>query len=66
MLKPKKSHKKQINTIAADALDPYITMTSAAMVLMVQDKQIIVFLDERFQLPALFQLSEMKYIFIFS
>ena len=42
----------QVNTIAADALPPYITRTSSAMILKIQDKLIHIFHKEGLQLPA--------------
>ena len=39
--------------MAADALAPYVTRTSATMVLTLQDKMgVLVFCEEGFQLPA--------------
>ena len=47
------------NTMAADAPAPAITRPSAAIALYMQDKQILVFYGERFQLPMLSQCWEM-------
>ena len=40
------------NTMAADALTPYATRSSAAMALTVKDKQVLVFHGEEFQCPV--------------
>ena len=44
----------EINSLATDALAPWVTLLSAAMVpvLAIHDKQILVLHDERFQLPS--------------
>ena len=44
-------HKGLVNTMAADGLAPYVTRSSAAMILIMQDKHIHVFHKEGFQLP---------------
>ena len=41
-----------VNTIAADGLAPWVARPSAAMVLNMQDKQVLVFHEEGFQLPV--------------
>ena len=41
-----------VNTMAADALAPHITMPSTDMVLTMQGVQVLVFHNEGFQLPA--------------
>ena len=48
---------KPINTMAADALAPCVIGSLGAMVLTVQDQQVLVFHKEKFQLPlpTLFQ-----------
>ena len=52
--------KYQVNIMVADALAPYVARPSAAMVLMVWDKQALVFHGERFQLPAPSKCWEIK------
>ena len=42
----------QVNTIAADALATCVARSSAAMILIMQDKQVLVIHEERFQLPV--------------
>ena len=50
----------EVNIIAADVLAPYVARTSAAMVLILQDEWLLVFLDEGFQEPAPHQCGEMR------
>ena len=49
----------QINTESADVLAPLVTRSSAAMVLTIQDKQILVLHVEGFQITTPFQFWEM-------
>ena len=53
---------KLVNTIAADTLAPRITKSPAAMVLYKQDKQVLVFWMEKFQLPEHSQCSEIRQV----
>ena len=41
-----------VNIMAADALAPYVARTSAAMILVMQNRQVLVLLEEEFQLPV--------------
>ena len=47
-----KTGENLVNTIAADGLAPWVARPSAAMVLNMQDKQVLVFHEEGFQLPV--------------
>ena len=38
--------------MVADALAPYVARTSAAMVLIMSNRQVLVLLEEEFQLPV--------------
>ena len=38
--------------MAADALAPYVARASAAMVLIMSNRQVLVLLEEEFQLPV--------------
>ena len=38
--------------MAADALAPYVARTSAAMILIMLNRQVFVLLEEEFQLPV--------------
>ena len=38
--------------MVADALAPYVARTSAAMILIMYNRQVIVLLEEEFQLPV--------------
>ena len=49
---------KTRSTLAADAPAPCIARWSATMVLAMQDKQTLVFHEEEFQLPVLFQCQD--------
>ena len=40
--------------MAADALAPYVARTSAAMILITLNKQVLVLLDEEFQQPVFY------------
>ena len=51
--------KNYVDTTAADALAPYVAGTWAAVILTMQDKRILVFYKEGFQLPAATQFWEM-------
>ena len=50
---------KIYNIMAADALAPYIARTSAATILTMQNKWVLVLFEEGFQLPASYQCGEM-------
>ena len=45
--------------MAADALAPYVARTSAAMILTMQNRLVLVLFEEGFQLPASYQCGEM-------
>ena len=47
--------------MAADTLAPSVASASAAKILTMQNKQVIVFLKEGFQAPAPSQCQEMTY-----
>ena len=51
-----------VNKVTADALAPCITKSPAAMVLYKQDKQVLVFWMEKFQLPEHSQCSEIRQV----
>ena len=45
--------------MAADDLAPYVARSSAAMALVMLDKEVLVFPQEKFELPVLSQCWEM-------
>ena len=45
--------------MAADALAPYVARTSAAMILTLQNRQVLVLFEEGFQLPPSHQCGKM-------
>ena len=45
--------------MAANALAPYVARTSAAMILTMQNRQVLVLFEEGFQLPLLYQCGDM-------
>ena len=54
--------------MAADALAPYVTRTSVAMILTMWNRWVLVLFEEGFQIHASYQCGEMtqcKYMFMF-
>ena len=50
-----------VNVMAADALVPCVTRTSAAMTLTIWNKQVLVFQEKGFQLPVPYVSAEEWY-----